>query len=202
MNSLQHRFDLFAYYYDLVEFLPEKLFLAQNRQKILFPLKGKILEVGVGTGKNLPYYNKEAEVIATDFSPGMLAKASERLKKLGKKNITLQQEDAEDLSFPDNTFDVVVATCVFCSVQNPVKGLAEIKRVLKPEGQAVFLEHVQSENKLRMKLQDFFTPLTRLFFCCHLNRRTWENMEKGGLKIIEEQKVAVEDVVRIFRCQK
>jgi ubiquinone/menaquinone biosynthesis C-methylase UbiE len=202
MHTLQQRFDRFAYYYDLVEFLPEKLLLAKNREKIIGRLRGKILEIGVGTGKNLLYYNKEAQVIATDFSPRMLAHAAARLKKLGRTNIILQQEDAECLSFADNTFDVVVATCVFCSIADPVKGLSEIRRVLKEEGEAILLEHVQSENSFRKKLQDIFNPLTKLCFCCNLNRKTRENIEAGGLKIVEDQRAAAGDVVRVFRCEK
>src|SRR3989344_2268819 len=92
-----------ARFYDLHTKLAEKLWFIKWRKKFFTPLKGKILEVGIGTGKNIDYYNKNAKVIGVDFSERMLEKAREKLIKSCKQNITLKQMDAENLKFKDNS---------------------------------------------------------------------------------------------------
>src|SRR5690625_5496538 len=94
--------------------------------------------------------------------------------------------DAEKIDFPDNTFDTVVSTCVFCSVPDPVKGLKEIRRVVKPEGKIVMLEHMRSENIVAGKMLDLINPLTIRIVGANVNRKTIENIEKAGLKIEQQ----------------
>lgn len=202
MNKIQKRYNRFSCFYDFYDFLPEKIFFAKYRQKIIPKLKGRVLEIGVGTGRNLPYYSKEAEVIGLDFSPKMLVRAGRRLKKLNQNNIVLEKGDAERLSFSANTFDFVVATFVFCSVPDPVAGFREAKRVLKTNGQAIFLEHVRSENKLISRFQDIFNPFSVNIFGFNLNRKTRENIEEAGLKIFEDRRLGGNDVLRLFICHK
>ena len=103
------------------------------REELLRDAKGKVLEVGVGTGANLSHYPPGLEIVGIDFSPRMLAYAQEQILSL-PSNIQLQQMDAQHLEFPNDSFDTVVATCVFCSVPDPIQGLREIHRVLKPTG--------------------------------------------------------------------
>lgn len=100
----------------------------------------------MGTGANLPYYHSNAHVTGIDFSPKMLSKV-----KNTKSNIALEEMDVKQMDFPDNMFDVVVSTCVFCSVPDPVMGFKEIRRVVKPEGKIVMLEHMRSEKSSRRK---------------------------------------------------
>ncbi len=202
MNKIAKRYNRYSYVYDFFELLPEKLIFAKHRKRIIPLLNGKILEVGVGTGKNLPYYNNEADVTAIDFSPKMLNRAKFKLKKLGKKNITLREANVEQLPFSDNTFDFVVATCVFCSVPNPIQGFNEIKRVLKGNGKAIFLEHVRSENKIIGKLQDILNPLSVGIFGFNVNRRTKENITRSDLSLIQDEKINHEDILRLFKCKK
>src|SRR5690625_1072054 len=90
------------------------------------------------------------------------------------------------MDFPDNTFDNVVSTCVFCSVPDPVKGLKEIRRVVKPEGKIVMLEHMRSENIVAGKMLDLINPLTVRIVGANVNRKTIENIEKAGLKIEQQ----------------
>ena len=113
------------------------------------------------------------------------------------KGIALAQMDAERLAFPDNTFDTVIATFVFCSVPDPVAGFKEIKRVLKPGGQVMLLEHVLPENRLLAwifnRLNNFIVKRSGV----HINRKTAENIHRAGLKLNEERKM-VGSVFRKF----
>lgn len=152
------------------------------RKKIIGMSRGKVLEVGVGTGKNLPFYPPECEVTGIDFSPGMLNRAKKRAEQLNL-GVELLEMDAQHMEFPDDTFDTVVATCVFCSVPDPVKGLEEIKRVCKPGGQVILLEHVRSENPLLGKIMDILNPVTLFMVGSNINRRTIENVSKAGLQM-------------------
>jgi len=101
--------------------------------------------------------------------------------------------DAQNLQFPEGSFDTVVATCVFCSVPDPIKGLEEIKRVCKPGGKVILLEHVRSDNPILGKIMDLLDPLTVRMIGPHINRRTVENIIKAGLRIlsIEDQNIKI-----------
>lgn len=192
----------FAKFYDITEFLPEKLLVARLRRKIIPNLHGKILEIGVGSGRNLSYYSDQAEVTALDISPLLLYKAKVELKRIKKKNIKLLAGNVESLPFQGKSFDIVLATFVFCSVSRPIQGFKEIKRVLKDNGQAIFLEHVRSKNIFIAKIQDLFNLLTYVLFGEYINRQTWENIAKGGLKIVKDENLALGDIIRLFTCQK
>ncbi len=144
----------------------------------------KILEIGVGTGKNFPYYPANAEVTAIDFSEKMLSRAAEKAKKQSIE-VTLQQMDVESLSFEDDTFDTAVATFVFCSVPDPIKGLKEIRRVCKPGGKVLLLEHVLSANRILAWMMALANPLVMRITGANINRRTVDNVACTGL-IAEE----------------
>jgi len=163
------------------------------RAKVLRQAYGRVLEVGVGTGKNLAYYSPRcSEVVGIDLSPGMLAKARRRVNE-AKVPVTLYEMDAQHLEFFDASFDTVVATCVFCSIPDPIKGLNEIRRVCKPGGAVILLEHVRSDNPLLGKLMDILDPLIVRAMGPHINRRTVENVRAAGLRIrsVEEQKIKI-----------
>lgn len=172
------RYNRTAQFYDIMD----RMIKPDLRKKILSEAKGKVLEVGVGTGKNLEYYSPDCEVVGIDLSPGMLEKARVKAQRL-QVNISLQEMDAQELQFPDHSFDTVVATCVFCSVPDPIKGLKEIKRVCKRGGKVLLLEHVRSENLLLGGIMDILDPITVRLMGPHINRRTVENIEKAGLRI-------------------
>ncbi len=151
----------------------------------------RVLEVGVGTGKNMPYWPKgmqtlappaRAGVTAIDLTPGMLEIAQRRAKKLGLV-ADLRLGDAQALDFPNATFDTAVATFVFCSVPDPVLGLRELARVVHPGGQVLLLEHLRSANPSLGALMDFVNPLVVRLMGANINRRTVENVRASGLHI-------------------
>lgn len=145
-----------------------------------------ILEVGVGTGKNMPYYPEGPKITAIDLSAKMLQRARRRAKREGVR-VELRQMDAQALDFPDESFDTVVATFVFCSVPNPVQGLQELGRVAKPSGKILLLEHIRPERPWLGWFFDRLNPLVHRLFGFNINRRTLENIERAGLKLERAQ---------------
>ena len=139
-----------------------------------------ILEVGVGTGKNFPYYPKQIYVTAIDIRHKMLEIA---FRKAGqtKRRVHLLRMNVEHLEFPDKTFDTVVSTFVFCSVPYPVQGLSEIRRVLKPGGKALLIEHVLSASRIIAARQNLTNPLVVRMMGANINRRTVDNVAASGL---------------------
>ena len=177
------RYNRIAPLYDLMEGLIERSRYAKWRELLWSKVEGtSILEVGVGTGKNLPYYPADAEITAIDFSEKMLKRAKDSARKQGVK-ARLQQMDAQNLEFEDNTFDTVVASFVFCSVPDPIRGLTEIERVCKPGGKVVLLEHVRSANRILGWLMNLANPLVVRMIGVNINRRTVDNVIKSGLVV-------------------
>lgn len=174
------RYNRTSLFYDWMD----RMIKSDLRRKLLNDVTGKVLEVGVGTGKNLEFYPSECKVTGIDLSPGMLVKAKSRAME-AKAQVELKEMDAQHLEFLDNSFDTVVATCVFCSVPDPIKGLREIRRVCKPRGKIILLEHVRSDHQLLGKLMDLMDPLTVKMMGPHINRRTVENVKASGLHINE-----------------
>jgi demethylmenaquinone methyltransferase/2-methoxy-6-polyprenyl-1,4-benzoquinol methylase len=196
------KYDRNAMFYDLFELPVEKLLYSRWRKKYFSRLKGKILDVGIGTGKNIDYYNSEAEVTGIDFSQKMLEKGRQKLAKSGKKNIILAQMDVENLNFNDNSFDYVITSSVFCSVPDPIKGLKEISRVLKPDGKLIMIEHVLSKNRFISFLENFFNGIVRFFTGVNVNRDTGQNIIKSGMEITEDKNLALFDVFKLFKAKK
>src|SRR5699024_7506345 len=123
----------------------DKMSRDKSRQQLLSDLHGAILEVGIGTGANLPYYPNHVPLTAIASSEGLLTHARKQMEHTPVP-LTLHEMDAQEMSFEDNTFDFVVATCVYCSVPDPVQGMKEMRRVCKPGGKILLLEHMRSDN--------------------------------------------------------
>ncbi len=177
-ETIRRRYDRTAKWYDFME----HMFSPELRRRILAPAHGEVLEVGVGTGKNLPYYPPGCRVTGIDFSAGMLARAHAKAAH-AHGPVTLLQMDAQEMSFADASFDTVVATCVFCSVPDPIKGLREVRRVCRADGQIILLEHIRSDHPLLGKLMDWLNPVSLYLVGSNINRRTVENVERAGLLI-------------------
>jgi len=200
--KIQKKYNRNAIVYDLIEFPVEKVLYSKWRKKYFSNLIGKVLDVGIGTGKNIDYYNNEAEVTGIDFSKKMLEKVKRKLKKSGRKNISLKLMDVENLKFRDNSFDYVITSSVFCSVPNPIEGLKEIKRVLKPNGKLIMVEHVLSKNKIIAFFENLFNPMVKFLTGVNINRNTRQNIEKSGMVVKKEKNLALIDIFRLFVAKK
>lgn len=128
-------------------------------QALNIPPGRRVLDVGVGTGFSLPLYPKHADVIGIDLLSEMLREAQRKVQREQLRHVTLMEMDAERLAFSDNVFDYVIAAFVISVVPDPVRFLSEIKRVSKPEGQIVIINHFQSENPIMARLEKWAAPL-------------------------------------------
>jgi len=164
---------------------------ARLRDRIIGP---RVLEIGVGTGKNLRYYPQDVDAVAIDFSPRMLAKAQKRGRSEGSK-VSLYEMDVQELKFSAHSFDTVFATFVFCSVPDPVDGLKVLRRVCKPGGKLILLEHMRPGSPLMGLLFDLFNPIVLRTMGANINRRTVENIQKAGWHIQVEEHLS-SDIVR------
>jgi ubiquinone/menaquinone biosynthesis C-methylase UbiE len=174
---IKKRYDRIAPFFDLIEAPMEGMVIKPLREGLWHKVTGHhILEVGVGTGKNFPYYPKDARITAIDFSPEMLKQAT--LAKI-KQGVTVDLDlmDVQSLCYADNSYDTVVATFVFCSVPMPVKGLKELHRVCKPGGQILLLEHVLSSNPVLAFIMNLLNPLVLRLFGANINRKTVKNVQ-------------------------
>ncbi|OGZ64904.1 MAG: hypothetical protein A2730_03715 [Candidatus Staskawiczbacteria bacterium RIFCSPHIGHO2_01_FULL_39_25] len=202
-TQINKRYDWYARIYDVGPFnwLFEKMFFSKWRARILGNLKGKILEVGVGTGLSFQYYNyASAHVTAVDTSSKMLEKANHR-SIVDKYPVHLKQVK-DKLPFKDDTFDYVITFCVLCSVANPIATLQEMARVCKPKGELIMVEHMLSNNKIIAFLEKIHNPITKYIWGYNINRDTPKNIEKAGLKITKSKNLALHDVFREIHAVK
>ena len=194
------RYDRLASWYDLLETPMERLRFASWRAGLLERIAGdRILEVGVGTGKNIPYYPQGAKVTAIDLSPKMLERARKRASIL-RTEVEFLEMDVQNLAFSDHLFDTIFATFVFCSVPDPVLGLREIRRVCRPGGRLLLLEHMQPGNPLLALLFDLLNPLVVRLTGANINRKTEENVLAAGWQIQDVGHLS-SDVVRWIQAQ-
>lgn len=171
-----------ALLYDAVMTPAGWLGLERARRRLVSGLSGHVLEVGTGTGLLLPAYPPSvSSLVAIDIDPDLLARARPR-----RPGVTLELADVQQLPFPDASFDAVVSSLVFCSVEDPARGLAEIHRVLRPGGQLRMLEHVRSPHPSVARLQDRLNPAwSHLTHGCQLNRDTVPLVEASGFRITQ-----------------
>lgn len=188
-RRLVRRWDRRARFYDrLVAPIERMMGFARGRARLFErAAKGRLIEVGAGTGKNLPYYPEGALVVATDLSPGMLARAVEKAGD-GPRAVRFVVTDAEDLAFKGGVFDAVVTSFVFCTVPDPVRGLREARRVLRDGGEVVLLEHIRPAGHLG-RLFDLLDPIASRLMGPHINRRTLDHIDQAGLVVVEERNV-------------
>jgi len=175
-------YDRLAHRYDRALAPFERRFLARWRAQALkeLPLEGNILEVGAGTGLNFPFYPRDARGVASELSSEMLKRAR---GKGHHANVYLVQTSAERLPFQDQAFDAAFATLVFCSLASPQAAFSELRRVVRPGGQIVLLEHVRPKGILGYFF-DALNILTVALFEDHFNRRTAQEAERAGLQLV------------------
>lgn len=161
--------------------------------------KGRTLLVAAGTGIDFKYLPAGLDVTAIDFSPRMLELAAKRVEESASP-LTLLQADVTDLAFADGTFDTVVTSCTFCSVPDPVKGLREVRRVLKDDGRLLMFEHVRPSNPYLGLMMDVMNPLVRMLGP-DVNRRTADNVRAAGFRLTRDFNVYL-DMVKLFEAKK
>lgn len=171
--------------YDRGMWLLERFSLTRLRRLVLAEARGVVLEVGAGTGANLPHYDAGLRVTAVELRPERLAAAARKAHAAGRAaELGVAAADAHDLPFPAASFDTVVGTLVFCSIHDPLAALAEIRRVLQPGGKLLLLEHVRGQTPLTRRLTDWLHPL---WFAvqgeCHLNRETAVTVAAAGFHV-------------------
>jgi len=195
-ERVQRRYDRVAPFYDMLESIME-LRAAQWRRDLWTEVTdGDVLEVGVGTGKNLRFHPARARVTAIDIAPKMLERAQRRADLEGSP-VVLERADVQALRYPDGSFDVAVATFVFCSVPDPVLGLRELRRVLRPGGRLLLLEHVLSERRWLRRIMCGLDPITARVVGAHIARETIASVREAGFTIREEKDLALDVVKRI-----
>ncbi len=187
-REISEKYDRLARWYDLLEGIPDLLGIRALRRRLIQQASGKVLEVAVGTGKNLHYYNQGSKLIAVDLSRGMLSVAQKRERPLPLE-VSLAVMDAEALGFPDTSFDTVVSSLTTCTFPNPVAALKEMARVCRPEGKILLLEHGRSNRDWLARWQDRRNDKHVIQLGCHWNREPLELARQAGLKVVESQRV-------------
>jgi ubiquinone/menaquinone biosynthesis C-methylase UbiE len=177
------RWTLLAPAYDRMSRKSEEAGVGAMREGLLGEAGGRVLEIGGGTGANLSFYGEKiASLVVTEPEPAMLR----RLESKAREQAPLAQlvrAPAEDLPFDDESFDTVVSTLVLCGVDDQARSLGEIRRVLRPGGRLLFLEHVRSDDPAVARLQDRINWLNRLVVGCDCNRRTLAAIENAGFTV-------------------
>jgi ubiquinone/menaquinone biosynthesis C-methylase UbiE len=174
---------IFAAGYDPLSARWEKRHGARLRRALLEQARGRVLEIGVGTGLSLPHYPPVDELVATDPSEPMLRRARRRSADAGRE-VVFVKAPAEQLPFEDDSFDTVISMVVLCTVQDQRLALQEIRRVLRPTGQFLFSEHVRSEDPKRARWQDRLEPVWgAVANGCHPNRRTLDAISEAGFDV-------------------
>ena len=181
--GLRSRF--FAFTYDRFSKGMEDAGLAEMRRNLIEGASGDVLEIGGGTGANLSYYGAGVESLTvTEPEPPML-KRLERKVREQNSHATIVRAPAEDLPFEDASFDTVVSTLVLCGVDDQPRAVRELRRVLRPGGRLIFIEHVRSDDSRVAKMQDRMNPLNRFCVLCDCNRPTLETIRAAGFEVTQ-----------------
>jgi len=193
------RYNRNAWIYDLYDSPMEHMRFSRWRKVLWDKVTGiDILEVGVGTGKNVPFYSKNKNIAAIDLSPEMLKKAKKKAESLGATARFLEM-DVQKLEFEDNSFDTILDTCVFCLVPDPILGLKEMRRVIRPGGRLLMIEHMKPGNFILGLIFDLLNPIVVRIAGANINRETIKNIESSGWIIKKEYNIFL-DFVKLIEA--
>jgi ubiquinone/menaquinone biosynthesis C-methylase UbiE len=174
---------IFARMYDRFSARTEKACLAAHRQALLVVARGDVIEIGGGTGANLPYYGAGVRSLTlTEPSRPMIRRLQRRIDEHAP-DARLLRAPAEDLPFEDDSFDVAVSTLVLCSVDDQPRALRELRRVLRPGGRLLFIEHIRSEEPRLARMQDRMNRINNVVVHCDCNRPTLDSIRTAGLSV-------------------
>src|SRR5918992_5170350 len=186
-QEISRKYDRFARWYNWVEGVPDFLGVRRLRRRLLSRASGSVLEVAVGTGKNLPYYPFGCRITAMDVSSEMLNAARQRAAKLSMDTF-FSLADAEALPFADHRFDTVVSSLSACTYPNPAGAFRELARVCRTGGKILLLEHGRSDRERLGRWQDRHADKFAQSLACHWNREPLELAREAGLKIVKAQR--------------
>ena len=182
---------LFALTYDRQMAKAEKAQLGALRQSLLATADGDVLEIGGGTGANLPWYRPETgSLTITEPEPAMVRRLERRAREQAPLAKILRAP-AEDLPFEDGTFDVAVSTLVLCGVSDQPRALRQLRRVLRPGGQLLFIEHVRSGDPRLARHQDRMNWMNQLVVSCDCNRPTLASIQEAGFTVTDVEHLAL-----------
>jgi ubiquinone/menaquinone biosynthesis C-methylase UbiE len=192
------RYTRIARFYDLLD-LPFEYRRYRPIRRILFRgVRGAVLDAGVGTGRNMPFYPGDAEAFGIDLSARMLARASKRKARLGV-TADLREMDVCVTSFPDDRFDFVIATFLFCVLEedDQLPALSELRRICKPGGEIRLLEYTYSTRPAKRFVMHLWAPWVRLMYGAAFDRHTERYVEAAGLRLVEERFV-FQDIIKLL----
>ena len=195
--SLRTKF--FALTYDRQMAGTEKAGLRAFREVLLAGAKGDVIEIGGGTGTNLPCYGPAVESLTITEPQLPMLRRLERTVRAHRPAARVLRAPAEDLPFEDHTFDVAVSTLVLCGVDDQPRALRELRRVLRPGGQLLFIEHLRSGDPGTARLQDRMNWLNRLVVCCDCNRPTLDSIRNAGFAVTRVEHTALPKAPKFVR---
>ena len=195
--TLRSRF--FAMTYDRQMAKVEKAGLLACRQTVLAGASGRVLEIGGGTGANLRFYGPAVESLTLTEPETPMLRRLERKVRAQAPAATVLRAPAEDLPFDDGSFDVAVSTLVLCGVEDQPRALRELRRVLRPGGQLLFIEHVRSADPRQARSQDRMNGINRFVVGCDCNRPTLDSIQDAGFTITKVEHTTLPKVPKFVR---
>jgi ubiquinone/menaquinone biosynthesis C-methylase UbiE len=192
------RYTRIARFYDLLD-LPFEHWRYRPIRRILFRrVRGAVLDAGVGTGRNMPFYPGGSEVVGIDLSPRMLERARRRKERLNA-DVELREADVRATGFADHRFDFVIATFLFCVLEDgdQLPALSELRRICKPGGEIRLLEYTYSTRPVKRFVMRLWAPWVRLVYGAAFDRHTERYVTAAGLRLVEERFV-FEDIIKLL----
>lgn len=177
-----------------IGFFERRLLGRSHRPWACHQATGSTLEVAIGTALNLPHYSDDVDLKGIDLSPEMLERARQRAAELGRP-VELHEGDAHDLPFQDAAFDTVICTYSLCNIPDPQRAVNEMKRVLKPGGKLVLVDHIRAASKPLFWLQKAIEFATARLEGEHMTRRPVEHVKAAGFEIVERDRRAVAGII-------
>jgi len=188
MEEIRQKYNRLARWYNILNALPEVLVVRKLRRRLLRHASGQVLEIAVGTGRNVRHYPQTCQITGVDFSPAMLEVARKEARRLGVKTRFLVM-DAESLAFPDESFDTVVSSLTVCTFADPVAALREMARVCQADGRILLLEHGRSDREWLGRWQDRRADRHAMALGCRWNREPLDLVRQAGLAVVAARRV-------------
>jgi ubiquinone/menaquinone biosynthesis C-methylase UbiE len=204
-SRVREIYDQLASRYDRREALLEFLFLRRYRRQLLASAHGRVLEIGIGTGRNLPFYPRDCQITGIDLSAEMLRIADRRAARLGL-HVTLRQLDAAELPFPAGSFDTVVSSLSLCTVSDPIQVLSEMSRTSARNGRILLLEHGRSRWHLFSRwpislLMNYFIRSQVRRFGCHPDRNILALVQAADLVVLQVERHLLGGILHVIRAR-